>query len=129
MVLVGQNICTFPVSVITRASIALLFDLDPMNQVEELKISQVIDDISGVYKSPHNLYELKIFLKGSVLFADIETDDGFLNYPLLPKQVENLLFTVCSTLPLAREGIRFIRDQTTRRVKFAIYDRYVYRKT
>ncbi|MFX0137710.1 MAG: serine hydrolase domain-containing protein, partial [Candidatus Hodarchaeota archaeon] len=126
---VGQNTCTFPVSVIARASLSLLLDLDPMNYVEELKISQIIDDISGVYKSPHDLYELKVYLKGAVLFADIEIDDGFINYPLIPRQVEDLLFTVCSTLPLAREGIRFIRDQTTRKVKFAIDDRYLYRKT
>ncbi len=126
---VGQNSCTGIVSIIGRAALSLLLDLDPMIHVEELKISQVVDEISGVYKSSHDLYELKIYLKGTVLFADIEVDDGFMSFPLIPKQLKDLSFTVCSTLPMMRESIRFVRDQTTKRVKFATYDRYLYRKT
>ncbi|MFX1573621.1 MAG: serine hydrolase domain-containing protein [Promethearchaeota archaeon] len=125
---VGQNSCTGLVSSIERAALSLLLDLDPMNHVEELKIGQILDDISGVYKSSLDLYELKIYLKGPILFADIEVDDGFMSFPLIPKQLKDLSFTICSTLPMMREGIRFIKDKTTKQVQFATYDRYLYRK-
>ncbi|MFX1313391.1 MAG: serine hydrolase domain-containing protein [Promethearchaeota archaeon] len=126
---VGQNSCTGIVSIIGRAALSLLLDLDPMVQVEELKISQIVDEISGVYKSTYDLYELKVYLKETVLFADIEVDDGFMSFPLIPKQLKDLSFTICSTLPIMREDIRFIRDKKTEKVKFATYDRYLYRKT
>jgi len=125
---VGQNTCTAIISTIARTALALLLDLDPMIHIEELKIGQIVDEICGVYKSPYDLYKLKIFLKGTVLFADIEIDDGFMSLPLIPNQQEDLYFTICSTLPRAHQPLRFIRDQTTEKVKFAIYDRYLYRK-
>lgn len=125
---VGQNTCTGIISVITRTALSLLLDLDPLIHVEELKIEQIIDEIGGVYKSSHDLYELKIYLKGTVLFADIEVDDGFMSLPLIPNQLKDLSFIVCSTLPKAREQIKFIRDQSTNKVKFVVYDRYLYRK-
>ncbi len=125
---VGQNTCTGIISVITRTALSLLLDLDPLIHVEELKIEQIIDEIGGVYKSSHDLYELKIYLKGTILFADIEVDDGFMSLPLILNQFKDLSFIVCSTLPKAREHIKFIRDQSTNKVKFVVYDRYLYRK-
>ncbi|MFX1385844.1 MAG: serine hydrolase domain-containing protein [Promethearchaeota archaeon] len=125
---VGQNTCTGIISVIARAALSLLLDLDPKVHVEELKTEQIIDEICGVYKSPHDLYKLKIYLKETVLFADIEIDDGFMTLPLMPYQLEDLSFYICTTLPKARQYLRFIRDQTTEKVKFAAYDRYLYQK-
>ena len=72
---------------------------------------------------------MKIYLKGPVLFADVEVDDGFMSFPLVPKKLEDLSFSICSTLPMMREGIRFIKDQNTKKVIFATYDRYLYQKT
>jgi hypothetical protein len=126
---VGQNSCTGIISTIGRTALCLMLDLDPKIHVKELKTSQVVDEITGTYKSSHNLYEMKIYLKGPVLFADIEVDDGFMSFPLVPKKLENLTFDICSTLPVMREGIRFIKDQTTNKVNFATYDRYLYQKT
>ncbi|MFX0146089.1 MAG: serine hydrolase, partial [Candidatus Hodarchaeota archaeon] len=125
---VGQNTCTGIVSTILRAALSLLLNLDPINHVEELKTEQIIEEITGEYKSSHNLYKLKIYLKGIVLYADIEIDDGFMSLPLIPKQLEDLSFTVCSALPKARELIRFFRDESTKKVKYVVYDRYLYRK-
>jgi CubicO group peptidase (beta-lactamase class C family) len=125
---VGQNTCTGIVSTISRAALSLLLDLDPINHVDELKTEQIIEEITGEYKSSHDLYKLKIYLKGIVLYADIEIDDGFMSLPLIPKQLEELSFIVCSSLPKAREHIRFFRDQSTKKVKFVVYDRYLYRK-
>ncbi|MFX1427523.1 MAG: serine hydrolase domain-containing protein [Promethearchaeota archaeon] len=126
---VGQNTCTGITSSIGRTALCLLLDLDPLVHVKELKTSQILDEICGIYKSSHNLYELKIYLKGPVLFADIEVDDGFMSFPVIPKESEDLSFSICSTLPVMREGIRFIRDQITNKIKFATYDRYLYQKT
>ncbi|MFX1374267.1 MAG: serine hydrolase domain-containing protein [Promethearchaeota archaeon] len=125
---VGQNTCTGITSIIGRAALCLLLGLDPLIYVKELKTSQILDEICGIYKSSHDLYELKIYLKGPVLFADIEVDDGFMSFPLIPKQLENLSFSICSSLPVQREGIKFIRAQTTKKVKFVTYDRYLYRR-
>ncbi len=126
---VGQNTCTGIISSISRAAMSLLLDLDPITHVGELKMEQIIKEISGEYKSSHDLYKLKVYLKGTVLFADIEIDDGFMSLPLIPKDIENLSFTICSSLPIARQFIRFIRDESTRNVKFVVYDRYLYRKS
>ncbi|MFX0020774.1 MAG: serine hydrolase [Candidatus Hermodarchaeota archaeon] len=125
---VGQNTCTGIVSSISRAALSILLDLDPISHVEELMMRQIIEEISGEYKSSHDLYKLKIYLKGTVLFADIEIDDGSMTLPLIPKEVESLTFTICSTLPIPKQFIRFIRDDSTEKVKFVLYDRYLYRK-
>ncbi|MFX1278464.1 MAG: serine hydrolase domain-containing protein [Promethearchaeota archaeon] len=126
---VGQNSCTGIVSTIGRAALCVMLDLDPEIHVKELKTRLIVDEITGTYKSSHNLYEMKIYLKGPVLFADVEVDDGFMSFPLIPKKLEDLSFSICSTLPMMREGIRFIKDQTTNKVIFATYDRYLYQKT
>jgi CubicO group peptidase (beta-lactamase class C family) len=125
---VGQNTCTGIVSSISKAALSILLDLDPISYIEELKMEQIIEEISGEYKSSHDLYKLKIYLKGTVLFADIEIDDGSMTLPLIPKELENLTFTICSTFPIPKQFIRFIRDDSTGKVKFIVYDRYLYRK-
>ncbi len=125
---VGQNTCTGIVSSIARAALSILLDLDPITKVEELKMQEVIGEISGEYKSSLDLYKLKIYLKGTVLFADIEIDDGSMTLPLIPKELDSLTFTICSSLPIPKQFIRFIRDDSTKKVKFVTYDRYVYRK-
>ncbi|MFX1388453.1 MAG: serine hydrolase [Promethearchaeota archaeon] len=125
---VGQNTCTGIISSISRAALSILLDLDPISHVEELKMQKIIEEISGEYKSSHDLYKLKIYLKGTVLFADIEIDDGSMSLPLIPKELESLTFTICSTLPIPKQFIRFIKDDATGKVKFGVYDRYLYRK-
>ncbi|MFX0005628.1 MAG: serine hydrolase [Candidatus Hermodarchaeota archaeon] len=125
---VGQNTCTGTVSSISKAALSILLGLDPISYIEELKMEQIIEEISGEYKSSHDLYKIKIYLKGTVLFADIEIDDGSMTLPLIPKEVERLTFTICSTLPIPKQFIRFIRDDSTKKVKFVVYDRYLYRK-
>jgi hypothetical protein len=106
-----------------------MLDIDPLKHIKELKTRRIIDEITGTYKSSHNLYEIKIYLKGPVLFADIEVDDGSMGFPIIPKNLDDLSFSICSTLPSMREGVKFIRDPTTNKVKFATYDRYLYQRT
>jgi len=127
-VIVGQNSCTGNSSVIMRAALSILLNIDPMSHVEELAMERIIEEISGNYKSPHDLYNLKIYLKDTILFADIEIDDGAMSFPLIIKDQDNLEFRICSTLPEIRQGIKFLRNSESNRIEFVTYDRYLYRK-
>ena len=128
-VIVGQNSCTGNSSVIVRAALSILLNIEPMIQVKELEMERFIEEISGNYKSSHDLYKLKIYLKETILYADIEMDDGSMTFPLLVKDFDKLEFSVCSTLPEIREGIKFLRNSVSNKIEFVTYDRYLYRKT
>jgi len=127
-VIVGENSCTGNSSVIVRAALSILLNIDPMTQVKELQMERTIEEISGNYKSSHDLYNLKIYLKGTILYADIETDDGAMSFPLMVKDLDNLEFTICSTLPEIRHGIKFLKNSISNKIEFVTYDRYLYRK-
>ena len=127
-IMVGQNSCNANTNIIVKAALSLLFGSDPMKEVEELKLEKIIDEIQGTYKSPHNLYTLKIHLDKGILNADIEVDDGPMSYPIMVKDLDMLEFNICGTLPPIKQSIHFIRDSQSRKVEFAIFDRYLYRK-
>ncbi len=127
-VMVGQNSCIVNSSIIVRAVLSILLDLDPMQEVEELRLQHLIDEIEGNYKSSHDLYNMKVALKKGVLMADIEVDDGPMSYPILLKDLNNLDFMICGTLPPIKQNIRFIRNPKSKKVEFAAFDRYLYRK-
>jgi CubicO group peptidase (beta-lactamase class C family) len=128
-VMIGQNACSANPNIIIKAALSLLLGFDPMNEVEELKIENIISEIEGIYKSPHDLYNLKINLKKGILWADIEVDDGPMSYPIIVKDIENLDFVVCGVLPPIKQNIHFIRNFESNMVEFATFDRYLYRKT
>ena len=127
-VIVGENSCTGNSSVIVRAALSILLNIDPMTQVKELQMERTIEEISGNYKSSHDLYNLKIYLKGTILYADIEIDDGAMSFPLMVKDLDNLEFIICSTLPEIRQGIKFLKNSGSNKIEFVTYDRYLYRK-
>ena len=123
----AQNSCAGVPSTVTLSAVSLLLEEDPLQHVEALKIEQVIDEISGLYKSPHDLYEMKIIQKGSVLYAEMETDDGPVGFPLIPEDLKEFVFKICIPQP-TRRMVQFIRNRTTNKVEFAAYDRYLYRR-
>ena len=127
-VMVGQNSCNANANIIVKAALSLLLGLDPMNEVEELILEKVVEEIQGTYKSPHDLYNLKISLKKGILKADIEVDDGPISYPIIIEDLDMLDFKICGTLPPIKQSIHFIRDSESDKVEFAIFDRYLYRK-
>lgn len=128
-IIVGQNSCNANPNIIIKTALSLLLDFDPMNEVEELKLEDIVSEIKGFYKSPHDLYSLKINLKKGILWADIEVDDGPMRYPIIVKDIENLEFVVCGVLPPIKQSIHFIRNSESNKVEFAIFDRYLYRKS
>jgi CubicO group peptidase (beta-lactamase class C family) len=127
-IIVGQNSCTGNSSVIMRAALSVLLNINPKTQVKELGMEEIIDEISGNYRSSHDLYNLKVSLKETVLYADIEIDDGSMSFPLMVKDLEKLEFTLCSTLPEIRQSIKFLKNSDTNKIEFVLYDRYLYRK-
>ena len=127
-VIVGQNSCTGNSSVIVRAALSILLNIEPILQVKELEMERYVEEISGNYKSSHDLYNLKIYLKETILYADIEMDDGSMTFPLMMKDLDNLEFTICSTLPEIRQKIKFLRNSESNKIEFVTYDRYLYRK-
>jgi len=127
-IMVGQNSCNANINVIIKAALSILLGFDPMKEVEELNLEKVIDDIKGIYKSPHDLYDLKISLEKGILTADIEVDDGPMNYPIIINNLDTLEFKICGTLPPVKHNIRFIRNPKSNKVEFASFDRYLYRK-
>jgi CubicO group peptidase (beta-lactamase class C family) len=127
-IMVGQNSCNINPNIIIKAALSLLLGFDPMKEVEELKLEDLINDIEGIYKSPHDLYNLKIHLKKGILWANIEVDDGLMSYPIIVKDIDNSEFVVCGVLPPIRQNIHFIRNSESNKIEFAIFDRYLYRK-
>ena len=127
--MVGQNSCNANVNIIVRAALSLLLGFDPKKEVDELKLEKIINDIEGIYKAPHNLYSLKIHLDKGILNADIEIDDGPMSYPIIINDIDSLDFKICGTLPPIRQNIHFIRNPKSKKVDFAIFDRYLYRKS
>jgi CubicO group peptidase (beta-lactamase class C family) len=127
-IMVGQNSCNANLNIIVKATLSLLLEFDPMNEVVELKLEDIISEIEGVYKSPHDLYNLKINLKNGILWADIEIDDGPMSYPIIVKDIDHLEFVVCGILPPIKQNIHFIRNSKSNIVEFATFDRYLYRK-
>ncbi|TFG14096.1 MAG: class A beta-lactamase-related serine hydrolase [Promethearchaeota archaeon] len=128
-IMAGQNSCNANINVIIKAALSILLGFDPTKEVEELNLETIIDDIKGNYKSPHDLYDLKISLDKGILTADIEIDDGPMSYPIIVENLDTLDFKICGTLPPIKQNIRFIKSPKSNKVEFAIFDRYLYRKT
>ena len=128
-IMAGQNSCNANINVIIKAALSILMGFDPIKEVEELNLETIIDDIKGNYKSPHDLYDLKISLNKGILTADIEIDDGPMGYPIIVENLDTLDFKICGTLPPIKQNIRFIKNPKSNKVEFAIFDRYLYRKT
>jgi len=128
-IMAGQNSCNANINIIIKAALSILLGFDPIKEVEELNLETIIDDIKGNYKSPHDLYDLKISLNKGILTADIEIDDGPMGYPIIVENLDTLDFKICGTLPPIKQNIRFIKNPKSNKVEFAIFDRYLYRKT
>ncbi len=127
-VIVGQNSCNANPNIVIKAALSILLGFDPMREVDELKLEKIVNDIEGNYKSSHDLYNMQITLKKGILTADIEVDDGPISYPILLKDFDTLDFIVCGTLPPIKQKIHFIRNLKSKKVEFAAFDRYLYRK-
>lgn len=127
-IFVGQNSCNISTSIYSRYALAELLDRDPEKELRELRMMIVLEEITGVYLAPHDLYKAEISLDKGVIQASIQYDDGEIKVPLIPSDISHLIFTIgVAQLPPVPQ-IQFIRNKETKKIEFLSYDRYLYRK-
>ena len=125
---VGQNSCNVSASLYARYALAELLDKDPAKELKEVQMMMVLEEITGKYHAPHDLYETDISLDKGILWAHIQYDDGEFKAPLVPENVDDLSFSLALAQLPPTPIIQFIRNKTTQKVEFMAYDRYLYQK-
>jgi len=127
----AENASTGITPLAARTMLALAMDQVPEKVIDELRISKVLDDVLGTYKSAYDLYEFKLSLQSNVLQADVKTDDGTFSFPVLINDLASLSFKAYSMNmgdPNNRGKIQFHRNKDSQRIEFVSYDRYLYRR-
>lgn len=125
---VAENSSTGICPLVTDAVIATVMGDTPEEVIEDLKIAAAIEAIQGVYKSPHDMYEFRVYRKNGVLQVDADIDDGFESFTLVAEDIEKLRFCRYSLRAINRNKIEFLRDRQTGKVEYVAYDRYLYCK-
>lgn len=124
----AENANTIISSMACRAVVEMVLGREPAESLEDLRIASIIKEISGTYRSAHNMYEFEVGLKDGVLQASAGIDDGSMNFPLLPKDCDALRFAVYSLKKNNHAEVAFYRDEKSGRVAYAAYDRYLYKR-
>lgn len=127
-IICSQNSCTGPISLYSTIAASILMELDPLEQLPRLRRYLLFNELIGEYKTLLDLYSLKMELKGNVLYADFEIDDGSFTYPLLLHDEKSLSFMVCNSLADKRLILQFKRDPVTQEIKYVTYERYLYKR-
>ncbi len=125
---IAQNCCTANTSVIGRAALSLLLNLDPMEHEQELRVGKIIEEIEGNYKSSYDLYSFMVKLKGSIVNVHAEIDDGPMDFPIILKNETKLEFLVAGTVPDSKNVIKFMRNPDSGKIEYVTFDRYLYRR-
>ena len=128
VVSVAENDDSGICSLIAESAMVLLLGKNPEEVNKELKLLKISEEVCGNYKSSLGLYELNVSFKNFNLYIKVESDDGTFNYPLIAKDLDNLEFTLFSTIVNEKQTIKFYREKNTGSVKFVTYDRYLYHK-
>ena len=127
-IVVAENAFTNVSPLIVQAIIASVLEQNPQQAVEGLAIAQAIEDITGEYQSPHNMYSFKVALSNNVLMADAGYDDGNITFPLLSDDIAKLVFKPYSLVADNKSKIEFLRNKTTGKVEYVTFDRNLYRR-
>ena len=125
---VGQNSCNVSPSIVARYALTIILGKDPHKELRELQVEPILEDIQGKYYAPHDLYAAEILLEGGVLWAKLQIDDGELKFPLMPKDILNLTFTLGVAQLPPIPTIQFYRNKETNKISSVTYDRYLYKK-
>ena len=125
---IAQNSCTGPISVYGRIPFVLEMGLPVEKTIKYFENKKILDVIAGNYKAPLNMYDFKIEVKGGIVTADFEIDDGKFSFPLLLVDKEELKFQICSSLAEKTGYVTFYRNKDTNKIEFLNYDRYLYKK-
>lgn len=125
---IAINSCTLNTSLISQVVYALLLDKVPNEEIFAMKATHILKEIEGEYFAQYDMYSMKISNKGGFLKADLEIDDGKLSFPIMISNLDELKFKVCNSLLENEKCIQFMRDPQSHQIKFASFDRYLYRK-
>ena len=125
-IIAGENDGICIANTITRAIFAILHDEDVEIAAPVLKSKRIIKKLTGKYTTYRNIYSAEIYQTNLVLVAKVEGDEGFLTYPLAPKDLDNLLFSIPS-ISKTFGDVKFEIDEKTGKISFS-FDRYVYHK-
>ncbi|WP_417466191.1 serine hydrolase domain-containing protein [Kordiimonas sp.] len=127
-IMVAENASTGICPVITDSVLATLLGHTPEEAVEDLRIDQAVEDIEGTYRSPHGMYQFRVYRQNGVLQVDTEIDDGRKSFPLLVRDLNKLRFACYSLRADSQREVAFIREGVSGRAEYVAYDRYLYRR-
>lgn len=125
-IIAGENDGICISKTISRAAFAILQNEDVEIADPVLKAKRIIKKLSGKYKTYRDIYSAEIFQKNLVLMATVEGDEGPVTFPLAPKDLDNLLFSIPS-MSKTFGDVKFEIDEKTGKISVSI-DRYVYHK-
>lgn len=114
--------------IIALAILTELVGKDCLTDDRTLNGLQIIEDVCGTYYSYLDLYKMEITLKGNVLYANAEIDDGIVSLPIIIDDPNELTFQVGTFLRNPNQFVQFHRNSTTGKVEYVTYDRYLYHK-
>ena len=127
-IVVAENATTNICPVVSDAVIAVLRDQEPETVLEDLKIAQAFEDIEGLYQSAHGMYQFRVYRENGVLRVDADIDDGQISFVLVAQGIEQLEFVVYSHRADNKNKVKFLRNETSGKVEYVTYDRYLYRR-
>ena len=125
---VAQNTCTGNTATVGRAAIALLMGTTPEDQIEDLRCQSLLKEICGEYSSAYDMYSMKITQKGGMVHANLEIDDGPLDFPIMLDDFDLLRFKICQSASTKNVYVQFFRNAQTQKIDFGTFDRYLYKK-
>ncbi|MHA1618839.1 MAG: serine hydrolase domain-containing protein [Promethearchaeota archaeon] len=125
---VAQNCCTGNTATVGRAAIALLMGSAPEDQIEDLKYQALLKDICGEYSSAYDMYSMKITQKGGMVHANLEIDDGPLDFPIIVENFDLLRFKIGHSSSTKKVFVQFFRNAHSHKIEFGTFDRYLYKK-
>ena len=127
-IVTAENASTGICPIVTDAVIAVLRGQEPEAVLEDLKIAQALEDIEGLYKSAHGMYQFRVYRENGVLRVDADIDDGAISFVLTMSDVDKLEFLLYSHRAENKSKVEFLRNAQSGKVEYVTYDRYLYRR-
>ena len=128
VVSVAENDDSGICSIIAESAMEMMLGKNPEEVHQELKLVLLSEELVGNYKSSLGLYQLMVSFENLNLKLKVESDDGTFEFPLIIKDLDSLEFYLCSTLPNKRQVLKFYREDSSGKINFVTYDRYLYHR-
>jgi CubicO group peptidase (beta-lactamase class C family) len=109
-------------------ALEILLGKDPEIVNKDLRLINIFEQIKGKYKSSLGLYGLEVLMKDGSIHIKVDSDDGTFSFPLIVDDLDNLIFKLFSSIPSELQKVQFFKENSSTRIKFVTYDRYLYHK-